>query len=102
MTPLDNATTQNDYNQLRRRQSPRRVHFNDQSSRSPSPARRRSNYYNDRRQQPPAPHATNHISRQSVSSSSCSIAGQADQIIILKFIAATHRPAVGGIRTTHR
>jgi len=55
MTPLDNATTQNDYNLLRRRQSPRRVRFNDQSSRRPSAARRRSNYYDDRRQQPPAP-----------------------------------------------
>jgi len=55
MTPLDNATTQNDYNQPRRRQSPRRVRFNDQSSHSPSPARRRSSYYDDRRQQPPAP-----------------------------------------------
>jgi len=55
MTPLDNATTQNDYNQPRLRQSPRRVRFNDQSSRSPSPARRRSTYYDDRRQQLPAP-----------------------------------------------
>jgi len=46
--------------------------------------------------------ATNHVSRQSASSSSsCSIAGHADQIIILQFIAATHGPAVGGLRTTH-
>jgi len=38
--------------------------------------------------------ATNRVSRQSASSSSsCSIAGHADHIIILQFIAATHGPA---------